>query len=242
MPKKRERFDAMKFCSNEAVFVDNFVRFVAAALEAGDVAIVLVTQTHRDVLDQRLKAQGLDIDAALREGTYLPLDVAETLSTFMINDMPDSSRFVTARDVLIGRAAKAGKTEHPRIVACGECAPHLLREGKADAAIQVEQLWDQLVTKYAIVYSLRISVEQLSRRRRPTRFPECLCGTLSRTFRLEKGKQLLVRSKNSYPAAAAPPSSSWCNSSSGTTNSAVPQSKQTKRSGEYPNNWLVNIS
>jgi len=138
------------FYSNEAVFVDSFVRFIAAALEAGDVAIVLVTQTHRDVLDQRLKAQGLDIDAALREGTYLPLDVAETLSTFMINDMPDSSRFVTARDDLIGRAAKAGKTEQPRIVACGECAPHLLREGKADAAIQVEQLWDQLVTKYAI--------------------------------------------------------------------------------------------
>ena len=68
----------------------------------------------------------------------------------MIDGMPDSSRFVKARDDLIGRAAKAGRREHPRIVACGECAPHLLREGKADAAIQVEQLWDQLVTKYSI--------------------------------------------------------------------------------------------
>jgi CheY-like chemotaxis protein len=147
---KAPRCHEVLFYADEAVFVDNFVRFIAAALEAGDVAIVLVTQTHRDVLDQRLKAQGLDIDAALREGTYLPLDIAETLSTFMINDMPDSSRFVKARDDLIRRAAKAGKREHPRIVACGECAPHLLREGKADAAIRVEQLWDQLVTKYAV--------------------------------------------------------------------------------------------
>jgi MEDS: MEthanogen/methylotroph, DcmR Sensory domain len=81
--------------------------------------------------------------------TYLPLDIAETLSMFMINDMPDSSRFVKARDDLIRRAGKAGK-EHLRIVACGECAPHLLREGKADAAIRVEQLWDQLVIKYAV--------------------------------------------------------------------------------------------
>jgi CheY-like chemotaxis protein len=147
---KAPRCHEVLFYADEAVFVDNFVRFIAAALEAGDVAIVLVTQTHRDVLDQRLKAQGLDIDAALREGTYFPLDIAETLSTFMINDMPDSSRFVKARDDLISRAAKAGKKEHPRIVACGECAPHLLREGKADAAILVEQLWDQLVTKYAV--------------------------------------------------------------------------------------------
>jgi DNA-binding NarL/FixJ family response regulator len=147
---KAPRCHEVLFYSDEAVFVDRFVLFIAAALEAGDVAIVLVTQTHRDLLDQRLKAQGLDIDAALQEGTYLPLDIAETLSTFMINDMPDSSRFVKARDDLIGRAAKAGKSEQPRIVACGECAPHLLREGKADAAIRVEQLWDQLVTKYAV--------------------------------------------------------------------------------------------
>jgi len=147
---KAPRCHEVLFYADEAVFVDSFVRFIAAALEAGDVAIVLVTETHRDVLDQRLKAQGLDIDAALREGTYLPLDVAETLSTFMINDMPDSSRFVKVRDDLIRRAAKAGKREHPRIVACGECAPQLLREGKADAAIRVEQLWDQLVTKYAV--------------------------------------------------------------------------------------------
>jgi DNA-binding NarL/FixJ family response regulator len=147
---KAPRCHEVLFYSDEAVFVDRFVRFIAAPLEAGDVAIVLVTQTHRDVLEQRLKARGLDIDAALRVGTYFPLDIAETLSTFMINGMPESSRFVKTRDDLIGRAAKAGKREHPRIVACGECAPQLLREGKADAAIQVEQLWDQLVTKYAI--------------------------------------------------------------------------------------------
>jgi DNA-binding response OmpR family regulator len=110
---KAPRCHEVLFYSDEVVLVDSFVRFIAAVLEAGDVAIVLVTQTHRDVLDQRLKAQGLDIDAALREGTYLPLDVAETLTTFMVNDMPDSSRFLKVRDDLIGRAAKTGKREHP---------------------------------------------------------------------------------------------------------------------------------
>jgi hypothetical protein len=59
-------------------------------------------------------------------------------------------RMSTEPDDLIGRAGKTGKREHPRIVACGECAPRLLREGKADAAILVEQLWDQLVIKYAV--------------------------------------------------------------------------------------------
>ena len=54
---------------------------------------VVATESHRDSLFQRLKAQGLDVDAAIKHGRYISLDVAKTLSTFMVNDMPDSERF-----------------------------------------------------------------------------------------------------------------------------------------------------
>jgi len=138
------------FYSDDAVFLDSFTRFIAAALKAGDVAIVVATESHQDSLIQRLKAHSLDIDAAIRQGTYITLDVAQALSAFMVNDMPESDRFFEVVGGLIRGAAEACKQEHRRVVACGECAPFLLAEGKLDAAIRLEQLWDQLATTYEV--------------------------------------------------------------------------------------------
>jgi hypothetical protein len=131
------------FCSDDTILLDGFTRFIATALRAGDVAIVVATESHREALALRLKTQGLDVDAAIQRGAYVRLDVAKTLSTFMVNDMPDTGRFFVAVGGVIGAAAKAAKREHPRVVACGECSPVLLAEGKLDAAIRLEQLWDE---------------------------------------------------------------------------------------------------
>jgi hypothetical protein len=78
------------------------------------------------------------------------MDVVKTLSTFMVNDMPDSARFFEVVGGFIKSAAKAGKRDGPRVAACGECAPFLWAEGKADAAIRLEQLWDQIVSTYGV--------------------------------------------------------------------------------------------
>ena len=44
------------FYSDHTVLLDGFARFVAAALDTGNVAIVLATKAHRDSLLQRLRA------------------------------------------------------------------------------------------------------------------------------------------------------------------------------------------
>ena len=134
------------FYSDDTVFLDSLTRFIAAALKAGKAAIVLATKSHLDSLLQRLKAESVDTDGALRQGTYIPMEVAETLSTFMVNDMPDAARFFEVASALIETAAKAAK--YSRVVACGECAPGLWAEGKADAAIRLEHLWDEVVTTF----------------------------------------------------------------------------------------------
>jgi DNA-binding NarL/FixJ family response regulator len=148
--EKAPRRHEVQFYSDDAVFLDSFTRFISAALEAGDVAIAVATESHRNSLVEKLKAQGLNMDAAIRQGTYIPLDVAKTLSTFMVNDMPDSTRFFEIVGDLIRIAAQAWKRENLRIAACGECGPLLWAEGKADAAIRLEQLWDQIATIYGV--------------------------------------------------------------------------------------------
>jgi len=133
--------------------------------------IVVATKSHRNDLFQRLQAQGLNIDVAIEQGIYIPLDVADTLSTFMVNDLPDPVRFLKVAGDQVAAAAKAAKGEHPRVAACGECAPTLWAQGKADAAVQLEHLWDKIA---------KTCNKQLSARTGKTHLRENLCGTLSR--------------------------------------------------------------
>jgi len=92
----------------------------------------------------------VDVDAATQQGTYIQLDVAKALSTFMVNDMPDAARFFEVVGGLFEAAAKAAKGEHSRVVACGECSPLLWVQGKPDAAIRLEQLWDEAATTFEV--------------------------------------------------------------------------------------------
>jgi DNA-binding NarL/FixJ family response regulator len=147
--KARHRH-VVQFYSDDAVFLDTFASFIAAALKAGDAAIVVIAESHRDGLVSRLKTQGVELDAATQQGTYIQLDVAKTLSTFMVNGMPDSARFFEVVSDLIEAAAKATQREHSRVVACGECAPLLWAQGKPDAAIRLEQLWDEVSKTFKV--------------------------------------------------------------------------------------------
>jgi hypothetical protein len=120
-----------------------FTSFAGAALEAGNAVIVVATESHRDSLLLQLQAHDLDVGAAIEQGRYISLDAAEMLSTFMVDGLPDPTRFLKVTGELIVEAAKAVKGE-ACVAACGECAPLLWAQGKADAAIRLEHLWDEI--------------------------------------------------------------------------------------------------
>jgi CheY-like chemotaxis protein len=147
---KVSHFHEVLFYSDDAVFLERFTRFIAAALAAGDVAVIISSEAHRNCFVHRLKAHGLDIDATMREGRFILLDVAKTLSTFMVNDVPDSNRLFEVVASLVTSAAKAGNKEHPRVAVCGEGVSILCETGKLDAAIRLEHLWNQLARSYEI--------------------------------------------------------------------------------------------
>ncbi len=134
----------VKFYSDDAAFVVGFARFIQAALKSGSAVIVVATEPHRESLLQKLLENGVDIVAAVEQGRYVPLDVADTLSTFMVNDLPDRARFMKIVGDLFAAAAKASSGDRPRLAACGECAPTLWEQGKAEAAVEVEHLFDEV--------------------------------------------------------------------------------------------------
>ena len=131
------------FYSDDTVLLDSVTCFIAAALRAGNAAIVLATKSHRDSLLHRLNVEGVDTDGALQQGTYISLDAADTLSAIMVNGSPDPVRFFGRIGGSVEAAAKAAKSEQPQVVVFGEVVNLLQAEGKADAAIRLEQLWNE---------------------------------------------------------------------------------------------------
>jgi len=138
------------FYSGEMAFLESFTRRIAAALKAGNAAIVNVTKSHRDSLIQRLKAERVDVDRAIQEGTFILLNAADTLSTIMVNGLPDPVRFLGVMSGLILASGDAANLEHPRVVLCGEGVGILWVEGKTDAAIRVEQLCNDLAKTHEL--------------------------------------------------------------------------------------------
>jgi DNA-binding NarL/FixJ family response regulator len=134
----------VQFYSDEVLLLDTFARFIAAALKSGRAAIVVITEARSDGLVSKLTAQGVDVDAATQQGTYIQLDVNETLSKFMVDDMPDPARFFPVATALIETAAKAARQQDHGVVACGEGTSVLWAAGKANAAIRLEQLWNDI--------------------------------------------------------------------------------------------------
>ena len=138
------------FYSDDASLLEGFTQFIGAALRAGNAVIVVATELHRENLLPRLQGHGVDISAAIEEGRYVSLDAADTLSTYMVNDLPDPARFLEAAANLIAAAVKAAKGEHPRVAVCGECDPPLWTLGKGEAAIRLEQLWNEIAETHDI--------------------------------------------------------------------------------------------
>lgn len=128
------------FCRDEETLLDALTHFIATALRARNPALVLATKSHQSGLLERLRAWGVDIDAAILGGTYVSFDADEE---------PDSSQLFMTIEALREAAFKAGK-EHPRVAICGERAGRLWAAGKTDEAIRLERLGAELARRYEV--------------------------------------------------------------------------------------------
>src|SRR5262249_27375091 len=125
--------------------VDAVSRFVSAGLTAGEAAIVVATPPHREQLDARLRAHGVDLATACAQGQYIALDAAETLAQFMVDGWPDAQRFADVVGDIIART----RSQYPHVRVFGEMVALLWAAGHGDAALRLEALWHDLTKTYA---------------------------------------------------------------------------------------------
>jgi len=97
-----------------------------------------------------LQTYGIDVTAAIDQRRYILLDSVDILSKFMVDDLPDPIRLFKVVNGLIDTVSSGTGTAHTRIVVCGGLSPVLLSQGKPEAAIRLEQLWDEVVKRYGL--------------------------------------------------------------------------------------------
>jgi signal transduction histidine kinase/ActR/RegA family two-component response regulator len=133
----------VQFYDDDTFLMESVTRFVGAALGAGDVGIVIATPAHRIALDKRLRARGVDLRIARRQGRYLALDAADTLSALMADGLPDADRF----RAVVGRTIESAVDAGRRVRAFGEMVALLWEAGRRDAALRLEELWNELAER-----------------------------------------------------------------------------------------------
>jgi signal transduction histidine kinase len=144
---------SVQFYDDDAAFLDGLGEFVGSALGSGGACVVIATQPHRDGVMERLKAWGVDPSVAIRAGRYLCADAKATLARFMVDGWPDEERFFRAIEPMLLQAGRASHQKPGPLVAFGEMVALLWAEGKCEAAIRLEQLWNELLRQHS--FSLR---------------------------------------------------------------------------------------
>ena len=150
----------VEFYGDDESFLIRCTRFIGVALANGDAVVVIMTPSHCNRLRQKLEAEDCDIAAAIEQGRYLPVEPSDVHATFLVNGQPDSAGFVKAAGDLLAAALQAATGNPPRVSVCGECASVLHAEGKAEAAVEMERVWNELANAYNIVTLCGYQIER----------------------------------------------------------------------------------
>ena len=116
--------------------------FLAAGFRDGDPAIMIATADHRERFARELAQRGWDSRRLELKGMLACADADELLDRFMDGDAPSEDRF----ERVVGGLVDEVSARHPgrTIRAFGEMVDVLWRRGQRQAAIALEELWNEL--------------------------------------------------------------------------------------------------
>src|SRR5579859_1386069 len=134
------RNHAVQFYHDEEALFDAVGRYLGAGLAAGERVVAIATRPHRLAIAKCMTGRSFDVDRAEAGGRLRFIDARETLSKFMVGSAPDAKLFHETIESLL-----AGDGAPVRVF--GGMADSLCEQGDLQAAILLEQLWNDLAQK-----------------------------------------------------------------------------------------------
>ena len=174
---------SVQFYGEDSSLLDELSRFIGTALVGGDSAVVIATKAHREGLAQRLQSRGFDTATAVEQGRYVALDAAETMARFMRDGWPDAGLFTNVIGSVLGQTAAVGEKTR-RIAAFGEMVALLWAQGNAEAAVRLEQLWNDLARSYSLSLRCAYPISAFNREDHGDSFLK-ICGEHSQVIPVE---------------------------------------------------------
>ncbi|WP_229487749.1 ATP-binding protein [Pseudoduganella lutea] len=131
----------VRFYKDEVVLLAEVSEFLDQGLRAGGAGIAIATAEHLAMLRQQLAGLGgLEGEPGWFPGELVMLDAADLLARFMVDGWPDARRFDEVVGTVVRKAANTGRPVH----AFGEMVALLCEQGRFDAAVRLEELWNGL--------------------------------------------------------------------------------------------------
>ncbi|HKD67293.1 MAG TPA: ATP-binding protein [Candidatus Binataceae bacterium] len=150
----------VQFYEDESFLVKAVARLIGDGLGGGDAGVIIATAPHLREIENLLIAGVPDLDALRKGGQYVALDAVDVLSEFMAGEMPDQTRFKSSVGEVIRRAALASPRGYVR--AYGEMVSVLWSEGKRDATLALEDLWNDILRAHQVSLCCGYSLNDFS--------------------------------------------------------------------------------
>jgi hypothetical protein len=125
---------------DDTVFLDALELFVLAGLQLDEAIILIATDSHLQLLSDRLVRAGYDLAAAIERQQFIGLNAQKSLSTFMHDGWLDEAQFNDFVTTLLQRV----RPQYPKVRAFGEMVALMWANGDHAATIRLEHLWARL--------------------------------------------------------------------------------------------------
>lgn len=141
----RGRKHVVQFYRDDAVLLDGLTRLFRGSLGEGCSVGAVMTTSHRSGLERRLLEQGVDASDVTRNGRLCMLDADEALSEFMESSRrPSREGFLSKFGEMLRKLEATTAAKENGVVVFGEMVAVLWAQKKYEAAIRLEELWNEL--------------------------------------------------------------------------------------------------
>lgn len=130
----------VQFYEEESALLESVTAFLQHGLDTGAGAVVIATAAHLEQLERELQARGIDVAGAKARQQLVVLEASATLASIMHHGAPQWSRFTE----IVGAVIAQTRRRYARVMAFGEMVAVLWKDGRQAAALQLEELWNEL--------------------------------------------------------------------------------------------------
>ncbi|HXW38919.1 MAG TPA: ATP-binding protein [Acidimicrobiales bacterium] len=142
-PVRRGSTHLVDFFADDEALIVRVACHLERGLVEGGTAIAICTPGHRRALGRALAATGWNVEAAELSGSLVLLDARQTLAALTVDGHPDAAAY----EATLGHLVRARSVPVRPCRMFDEMVTVLWADGRVNEAIELEELWNNLLAE-----------------------------------------------------------------------------------------------